>query len=354
MIEARIVKRYAAARESAPFSLDLELATADGITVLFGPSGSGKTLTLDCIAGFAQPDEGRILVDDSIVFDGKTRICVRPQERQCGYVFQNYALFPHMTLRDNLMFAAASLPKIERHRVVNEMLDRFRLSDVAGRKPHEISGGQKQRGSIARALVAGPRVLLLDEPARGLDAPLRQELYEILRQVRAEFGTPIILVTHSLDECFELADDMIVLAEGKVSQCGTPMEIASRPASVELARLLGIFNIIAVEIRALDPSRNTSVLRWGEYDIQSEYYPGHLKGDRVHLLATPRQLHAAERVGRLAPNQVPVRLRRAVPVADAVRLEFDEGLEVEVRGASVNGHNGEWMVEFPTRGLRVL
>ena len=354
MIEARIVKRYAAARESAAFTLDVDITTADGITVLFGPSGSGKTLTLDCIAGFAQPGEGRILIDDSLMFDGPTRVHVRPQDRQCGYVFQNYALFPHMTLRDNLMFAAAGLAKTNRHRTVNEMLDRFRLAEVAGRKPHEISGGQKQRGSIARALVANPRVLLLDEPARGLDAPLRQELYDILRQVRAEFETPIILVTHSLDECFELADDMIVLRDGRVAQCGTPAEIAARPASVDLARLLGIFNIIPVEIRALDPSRNTSVLRWGDYEIQSEYYPGHLKGDHVHLLATPKQLHAAERLGRLSANQVPVQLRRAVPVADAVRLEFAEGLEVEVRGALPNGHNGDWMVEFPARGLRIL
>ena len=167
MIEARIVKRYPAARESAPFTLDLEITTADGVTVLFGPSGSGKTLTLDCIAGFAHPDEGRILIDDAIVFDAQTRVHVPPRERQCGYVFQNYALFPHMTLRDNLVFAAAGLGKIERHRLVNEVLERFRLTEVAGRKPHEVSGGQKQRASIARALVASPRVLLLDAPAIG-------------------------------------------------------------------------------------------------------------------------------------------------------------------------------------------
>jgi ABC-type sulfate/molybdate transport systems ATPase subunit len=288
------------------------------------------------------------------VFDAQTRVHVPPRERRCGYVFQSYALFPHMTLRNNLMFAAVSLGKLERHRVVNEVLERFRLTEVAGRKPHEVSGGQKQRASIARALVASPRVLLLDEPARGLDAPLRLELYDILRQVRAEYGTPILLVTHSLDECFELADDMIVVRDGRVAQCGTPAEVASKPGSVDVARLLGIFNIIPVEIRSLDPGRNTSVLRWGEFDIQSEYYPGRLKGDRVHLLAMPRQLHAAERVARLAPNQIPVKLSRAVQTAGAVRLEFAEGLEVEVRGAACDGNNENWMVEFPTRGLRVL
>src|SRR5262249_34567633 len=155
-----------------------------GVTVLFGPSGAGKTLTLDSIAGFIPPDEGRILLDDEILFDGAARVHLSPQDRNCGYVFQNYALFPHMTLRENLAFAAERKPRLERHRRVNEMIDRFHLQDTAGRRPHEVSGGQKQRCSIARALIAEPKLLLLDEPAQGLDAQLRSELYEILRQVR--------------------------------------------------------------------------------------------------------------------------------------------------------------------------
>jgi molybdate transport system ATP-binding protein len=259
-----------------------------------------------------------------------------------------------MTVRENLSFAAASVPRIERNRRINETLERFRLTDVAGRRPHEISGGQKQRCSIARALAGSPRALLLDEPARGLDAPLRAELYDVLRQVRSDLDIPILLVTHNLDECFDLADDMIVVREGRIVQCGTPAEVCASPASLDLARLLGIFNIIPVEIRALDPSRNTSVLRLGEYDIESEYYPGRLKGDRVHLLATPRQLRALPRSGRSEKNQVPVRLSRIVETADSLRAEFEEGLEVEVPRGSVDRNNGDWVVEFPGRGLRIL
>src|SRR6185312_16063205 len=220
MIRARLRKTFAARPDSAPFSLELEFQATAGVTVLFGPSGSGKTLTLDMIAGFVRPDDGRILLDDDILFDGAAGVNLAPQARNCGYVFQNYALFPHMTMRQNLEFAAERRPRLERHRRVNEMLERFRLTDAAGRRPHEVSGGQKQRCSIARALIGSPRLLLLDEPARGLDAPLRAELYSLLCEVRLDFQIPILLVTHDLDECFELAEEMLILRDGRIVQSG--------------------------------------------------------------------------------------------------------------------------------------
>src|SRR5215471_4785123 len=194
MIQARIRKAYAPREDSSGFMLDLEFQASAAVTVLFGPSGSGKTLTLDSVAGLVRPDEGRILLDDAILFDAASGVHLPPQSRQCGYVFQNYALFPHMTLRQNLTFAAERRPRLERHRQVNEMLERFRLTEAAGRRPHEVSGGQRQRCSIARALIAEPKLLLLDEPANGLDAPLRAELYEALRHAKEDFGTPMLLV----------------------------------------------------------------------------------------------------------------------------------------------------------------
>ena len=356
MIEARIVKRFAGARESAPFSLDIQLETSAGVTALFGPSGAGKTLTLDCIAGFVRPDAGRILLADRLVFDAPAGVHLSPQKRRCGYVVQNYALFPHMTLRQNLAFAAERLPRIERHRKVGEMLDRFRLTDVAGRRPHELSGGQKQRCSIARALIGGPAVLLLDEPARGLDAPLRAELYDVIRQVRAEFSTPVLLVTHSLEEAFELAGEMIVLDNGAIAQAGSPAAVCDQPATLEVARLLGIFNILPMEIRMLDPSRNASVLRYGESDIAGAYYPGHLIGDRVHVCIAPRALRAAPRNGRPAPNQVPVQLARAVERAGSVRLDFESGVAAEIPREQFERvrHVREWVVEFPASSLRIV
>src|ERR1700733_11981162 len=263
MLQARLRKTFQQRPDSAGFSLDLEFKAAAGITVLFGPSGSGKTQVLDSIAGFTRPDEGRILIDDEILFDGATGLHLPPQARNCGYVFQNYALFPHMTLRENLMFAAERRPRLERHRRVNEMLDTFRLADVAGRRPHEVSGGQRQRCSIARALIVAPKLRLLDEPGQGLDAPLKAEFYDVLRQVRADFKTPVLLVTHDLDECFELGEEMLILRDGRIVQSGAPRDILDFPASLDVARLLGAFNLLAGEIRTLDPGRNSSRLKIG-------------------------------------------------------------------------------------------
>lgn len=356
MIQARIGKHFSAGPESAAFALEVEFQAAAGITVLFGPSGAGKTLTLDCIAGFALPDRGRILLDDVLLFDAAARVNLPPRRRDCGYVFQNYALFPHMTLRENLLFGAERWTRLDRHRRVKEMLERFRLSDAAGRRPHELSGGEQQRCSIARALIREPRLLLLDEPARGLDVPLRSELYDVLRQVRAEFEIPILLVTHDLEECFELADTMLVLRHGKVVQGGTPRKVLDQPANVEVARLLGIANLFQAEIAALDPGRNTSRLRLPEFELTGPYFPGHLRGDRVWLCVRAGDLRLAGCGERPGPNQVPCRLLRAAERPQAMRLEFSGGISVEVARQEYEQRkdNDEWLIEFPPQALKVV
>lgn len=353
MIETRIAKRFAPGPESAGFSLNVELRAAEGVTVLFGASGSGKTLTLDCIAGFVRPDSGRILLDDEILFDAATKVNLRPQDRNCGYVFQNYALFPHMTLRENLAFAAERRPRLERHRRVTEMLDKFELTPVAGRRPHEVSGGEKQRCSIARALIGEPKLLLLDEPARGLDAPLRGGLYTTLRQVRAEFAVSILLVTHDLDECFEMADEMLVMREGRIVQSGAPIDILTRPANVEVARILGIPNLFNAEITALDPGRNTSRLKLPDFELTGVYYPGRLLGDRVWLCISSADLRVAPPNGA---NGVPLKLERVAETPRSTRLEFAGGVTAEMSRAEFarQKDNKEWLVEFPPQSIRVL
>ncbi len=345
MIQARIRKHFRA------FSLDVDFRAAAGVTVLFGASGAGKTLTLDCIAGFERPDEGRILLDDILLFDGAARVHLPPQRRHYGYVFQNYALFPHMTLRENLLFAAEKIPRLERHRRVKEMLERFQLADVEDRRPDQCSGGQRQRCSVARALVASPRLLLLDEPARGLDAPLRAELYEIIRQVRANFATPILLVTHDLDECFELGDEMLILREGRIVQSGTPREIADKPATLDVARLLGLHSVLEAEILQLDPQRNTSTLRVAGHQIAGQYYPGRLKGDRVWICVPHSSAIATPRNGSLGPNQIPATLERAHARPLGALLEFAGGYCAFAKDLS---HNGDWTVEFPPASIHVL
>lgn len=356
MILAKLKKRFARQLESAEFQLDVEIKATEAVTALFGPSGSGKTLTLDSIAGFVRPDEGRVMIGDDLLYDGATGVCLTPQARQCGYVFQNYALFPHMTLRQNLEFAAEFRPKLDRHRKVNEMLEMFRLGDLAGRKPQELSGGQKQRCSIARALLAEPRVLLLDEPAQGLDPVLRLELHEVLRNVRANFDTPILLVSHDLDECFALAGRMYVMSEGKVVQHGTPTEIFDKPANLGVAQQLGIYNLLQADVLTLDPGRNTCQLRLASFELNGPYLPGKFKGDKVWLCVRPEELRAFPKNGALTVNQVSSHVQRATAKPGAMRLEFDHELTADVPRADyeLNKHAKDWVVEFPSSSLRVL
>ena len=347
MLELKIRKSF-----NAGFSLDIDNRTLpDGVTALFGPSGAGKTLTLDCIAGFATPDTGRILIDDHIVFDHQARVNLPPQQRRCGYVLQNYALFPHMTLRENLQFASPE------PRAVQEMLDRFRLTAAANQRPHQLSGGQKQRGSIARALLASPRILLLDEPSRGLDAELRAEFYAVLRQVRSEFATPMLLVSHDLDECFELAEQMLVLRAGRIVQTGSPSEVLAKPANPEVARLFGCFNVFEAEIASLDVTRNWSRLRVGEESLEAAFIPKRTYGDRVWIAARTNALRAWPREKPRAPlavNQVSTTLERAILTPVGCRLEFDGDLCVDQGSSAPAAPKGEWVVEFPPESLFVF
>src|SRR5262249_14556872 len=249
-------------------------------------------------------------------------------------------------------------PRLERHRRVTEMLEKFQLTDVAGRRPHEVSGGQKQRCSIARALIGEPKLLLLDEPARGLDAPLRAALYATLRQVRAEFHIAILMVTHDLEECFELGDEMLVLNEGRVVQSGAPKDVLARPANVDVARLLGVANLFSAEIAALDPGRNSSRLKLSDFDLTGRYYPGRFLGDRVWLFVSAQDACVLPRNGSVpeAPNCLPVKLLRISERPQAVRLEFSNEITVEMSRAEFERQkdNKDWLVEFPPEAIRVL
>jgi molybdate transport system ATP-binding protein len=350
-LQARITKAFPASPESAAFSLDIEVAASPGVTVLYGASGAGKTLTLDCISGFIHPDNGRVLLDDRILYDASARVHLPPRDRRCGYVFQNYALFPHMTLRQNLAFAAEGRPRLDRHRFVNDMLERFHITEFAARYPHEVSGGQKQRCSIARTLVANPKLLLLDEPARGLDAALREDLYSILRELRTDYRIPIILVTHDLEECFATGDQLLIYLNGKIVQSGEPRKVLDRPATSEIARILGYANIFEAEIVALDPTRNTSRLRAFGQELTATYFPGRFLGDRVKLCAQAAALQIHSQPGA---NRVPVKLLRISERTQTIRAEFSQDLVVDLPRAVYEQYrdNKSWFVEFPTDALR--
>ena len=335
ILDARIVKRLPARNGSPPFELNIHLRSESLVTALLGSSGAGKTLTLNCLAGFVHPDEGRILVKDQLLFDAATKVHVAPHLRRCGYIFQDHALFPHMTVRENLRFAsdAAKRPKtsrIERHRRINDVMDSFELGGLAGRHPHELSGGQKQRAAIARALVGDPRLLLLDEPARGLDSRLRSSFYEVLQKTKDELKVPMVVVTHELDECFELADSVGLIENGRLLQTGTKQQVMASPATVELARSLGIYVLMAAEITLLDPGRNMSKLRVAEQEIRGPYLPGHLLGDRGWLCVRRQELkvlpYSASTPGE---NQLKFRVEGISHTARGVRVRFADDVTAD-------------------------
>ncbi len=356
MLEARLQKRFARTDQSAGFELNAAFQAGSGTTVLFGPSGAGKSLTLDLIAGFAHPDDGRILLNDRLLVDAGTGVFLTPQQRGCGYLFQKPALFPHLTLRDNLMLAATALPKLERHRKVASLLEAFRLKDIAGRKPNEVSGGQRQRCSIARALVTEPSILLLDEPSNGLDTTLRHEFYEILAQVQHDFQVPVLLVTHDLEEAFLLADQMLVMVDGRIAQAGTPREILSQPASPAVANLLGLFNLLPAEIKQLDPGNNRSKLRWNDIDLEGPYYPARLLGDRVTVCVRRDEIAVTPKMGKAEKGALVLTLEATSETTRTALLHFTGGLIVELplEEFAENRHHREWSLQFPTATLRIL
>lgn len=356
MLSVRLQKKFEKTQDSAGFELNVQFQAGPGTTVLYGPSGSGKSLTLDLIAGFERPDQGRVLLNDQLVVDVGTGVYLTPQQRGCGYLFQKQALFPHLTLRENLALAASALPKLERHRKVNQLLEAFRLKELAGRKPNEVSGGQRQRCAIARALVAEPQVLLLDEPSTGLDTTLKHELYAVLAQVQEEFKVPVVLVTHDLEEAFVLGDQMLVLVEGKLAQAGAPREILNQPANAAVANLLGLFNLLPAEIKQLDPGANRSKLRWNDIDLEGPYYPARLLGDRVTVCVRRDEIAVAPQMGKPEKGALVLTLEGASETPRTALLHFAGGLIVELplEEFAENRHHREWVLRFPTSTLRIV
>jgi molybdate transport system ATP-binding protein len=220
------------------FRLSAQWEISSELAVLFGCSGAGKSLTLLMIAGLVRPDSGSIVLNDRPLYESTTRIDVAPQKRSFGYVFQDLALFPHMTVEENILYGGHGIEQDERRERANRMIRRFRLGSLEKKYPSEISGGQQQRVAFARALIRRPDALLLDEPFSALDAPLRVEMRELLRDVQREFTIPVVLVTHDRDEALGLADRLIIYANGGVEQAGPPQEVLERPATELVAQLL--------------------------------------------------------------------------------------------------------------------
>ena len=301
------------------FRLEIALEVEHTVA-LVGPSGAGKTSVLRAVTGLVRPAAGRVALDDEVWFDGARRIFRPPDERRVGLVFQEYALFPHMTVRQNIAYAGRAR--------VDEYLERFRISHLAGARPDELSGGERQRVALARALARDPGVLLLDEPLSALDAhtkvAVRGELQELLR----EFGLPTLLVTHDYEDAASLADEVGVIVGGKLRQLASPQELVSRPADGFVASFTGA-NLLHGTARrrdnltvvTLESGKEVYSADEAEGPVGVVVYPWEVLVGRVHQADSALNVFEGE-------------VRSVVHVGNRVRVRIGE-LTAEVTDASV-------------------
>jgi molybdate transport system ATP-binding protein len=268
----------------SPFVLDVSLAIAPGITILFGPSGAGKSTLLDCLAGLVRPDAGRIAIGEQALFDSAGRANLPPQKRRIAYVFQSLALFPHMSVEENVSYGLAYLQGQERRARVGEILAAFRVENLKTRKPGEISGGEKQRVALARSLVTLPRLLLLDEPLTGLDAALKAAIVEDLRAWNAAQRIPILYVTHSREEVDALGERVIAMDHGRVVSAGTPQEVLDAPRRKRLAQAAGFENLLGGTVMDVREADGVMRVRLDASASEIEVPLGYASaGDRVRV-----------------------------------------------------------------------
>jgi len=325
------------------FVLSLELEVARTIA-LVGPSGAGKTSVLRAVAGLIRPASGRVALGDDVWFDSTAGIFRKPDERRVGLVFQEYALFPHMTVRQNVAYGG-------RERV-DEYLERFRIAHLAKAHPTQLSGGERQRVALARALARDPGVLLLDEPLSALDAhtktAVRGELQELLR----EFGLPTLLVTHDYEDAAALADEVGVIVDGELRQVGTPQEMVSRPADGFVASFTGA-NLLHGMARAGTDGLTEIVLTTGETIFSADPGVG-----PVDAVVYPWEISIAHAHSPdSAQNVLRGEIRSLVHVGNRVRVRIGP-VTAEVTASSVEkldlAVGTEAVASFKATGTRLV
>ena len=257
-LRARIVRNAASG-----FPIDAEFEVPSGFTMLLGPSGGGKTTVLNCVAGLVRPDAGRIELDSRVFFDSATGIDLPVAERRVGYLFQTLALFPHLTIEQNVAYGIAKLPAAERRARVDATLESFRIAHLLKSKPGEISGGERQRAALARSLVTDPTMMLFDEPLTALDNATKSDIIDDLRKWNAEHRIPILYVTHSPDEAFALGERVVVIQAGRVIARGMPHEVLSAPRHETIAQIVGFENVFDAIVLAHDERQGTMLCRLG-------------------------------------------------------------------------------------------
>jgi molybdate transport system ATP-binding protein len=329
-LSARIRKVY---KSEQDFVLDVDFSAPSGFTILFGPSGSGKTTLLDCIAGLTKPDSGAITLGQQVFYDAQTGADLPVPKRNMGYVFQDLALFPHLTVEGNLAYGLDRLSASEREQRITSILQTFRILHLRKRRPREISGGERQRVALARSLVTDPCILLLDEPLAALDTATKSRILDDLRTWNEAHRIPILHVTHSREEVVALGERAIVLDRGRIVAQGSPHEVIGAPRQETVAQLAGFENIFDATVESAHEDRGTMTCHLSRTevlletplvraDVGSSMRIGIRAGDILLATIRPEGLSARN----LLPGKIVSLARRDVIIAARV----DVGVEMEV------------------------
>jgi molybdate transport system ATP-binding protein len=297
------------------------------VTVLFGPSGCGKTTVLRCLAGLERPEEGMIRFGAQTWFDAERGICLAPQQRGIGFVFQDYALFPHLTVEGNVSYGLRNLSRHERRKAVGDILNRFELTQVAEHRPRQLSGGQQQRVALARALVRRPGLLLLDEPLSALDAALREAMRTEFRHWLAECEVPVLLVTHDRTEALALGDEVVVMSGGATQQSGPVLQVFNRPANAEVARIVGIETLQPGRI--VDVHEGLASVEVGTAKLVALPPPGRVRDVLVGIRAEDVILTQSLENSSSARNCIPAVVESLHVEVPIVRVELDCGFPLK-------------------------
>ena len=346
-----LVKRFADV--TAVAGINLSMPSGEFFSLL-GPSGCGKTTTLRLIAGFERPDEGQILLDD------EDMVQTPPHKRNVNTVFQNYALFPHLTVAENVGFGLRYKEgsKQEAKKRIGESLELVRLSGLERRRPSQLSGGQQQRVALARALILNPAVLLLDEPLGALDAKLRKALQIELKALQEEIGITFIYVTHDQEEALTMSDRLAVMSNGRVEQVGTPSEVYEEPTTAYVADFLGVSNLMDAHADGGGMDGRARV-QLGEFELVAAQGDTDARGD-VKVTIRPERVRI-EPQGTVGQNFIPGMVERVVYVGSIMQvilhLAPGQTLQAWVQnlGEALPYRQGESVaVNLPVDALRVL
>lgn len=298
------------------------------VTILFGPSGCGKTTVLRCLAGLERPGRGHIRYGNETWMDASAGVFLPPQRRGIGFLFQDYALFPHMNVAANIAYGLYDTPRSERRRRVGEMLDMLQLTGMERRYPSQLSGGEQQRVALARVVVRKPRLLLLDEPLSALDGPVRDRLRRELRQLLSAFAIPCFIVTHDRIEALALGDHLMVLHEGTLRQSGPLCDVFSSPVDAHVAQMVGYDTILPARIiRVQDglamlgvDGGTTQLVALAPSDPSDEVYVC-IRGEDVAI-------HTGVDAGGSARNHLSSRVTSMHPEGALVRVTLDCGFRL--------------------------